>query len=200
MSKPLYAKPTGRKTLENRISDVLEFIPDKAHSLLDIGCAKGEIMLALKDRFELMVGIDTCSERVRAAEIAIANSPHISVKCADIDTMPIGVGYDYVLLLGVLQHLQNNGSREHVLGKCLQAAKKKLIVRAPIKETRAPRRSLRQSLKRRIRGKGDYFTELSMVSRLAKKHGFSITIIDNSYRKGDQKRQDLLILEKLENV
>jgi SAM-dependent methyltransferase len=93
--------------------DIARLVPDRAASVLDVGCASGRLLAELRSLgFASLRGIDPSSDVARAAR-----------RLHDVDVAPATLAtvaarpdrYDLVILVGVLEHLADvRGALGHV--------------------------------------------------------------------------------------
>ncbi len=103
--------------------------PDKK-SILDCGCGTGEVLdylMPLKG-----VGLDVSSKMINLAAKKYTNKQNLIFKRRDIeqDRIDIDVGYDYVLLIDILEHLNNPPLVLGNIKKAMQQETKLIIITA----------------------------------------------------------------------
>jgi len=88
---------------EHIIKEIVHFGIDKTTSIVDIGCARSEILRSLqKLGFSNLTGIDPSAKNIEYLKSKGINGIHTTVK--DIDTSK---QYEIVLFIGVLEHIQD---------------------------------------------------------------------------------------------
>jgi len=84
-------------------NDVISLVPEKAKSILDIGCASGTLGYNLKQSRDCVVsGIDNNAIYYKEAKSNLDNFDILDVETDKIDYM-----YDCIILADVLEHLNN---------------------------------------------------------------------------------------------
>src|SRR6516165_8936051 len=94
------ARPPACRCLLSR--DVARFIPSQDASVLEIGCASGGLLAALKDLgFTRLTGSDPSPACVKATMAC-----GIPAFAATVGNMPSSKGpYDFLILTGVIEHI-----------------------------------------------------------------------------------------------
>jgi SAM-dependent methyltransferase len=125
LSKYEYAFRQGKESEDDsfrlkKLAELVQsFIPDKSARILEIGCANGRLLAYLKQAgYEKVTGVDPSSGCARAAKELY----NISVETGTVfDLSEPEIGYDLVITLGVLEHIQDVkcavGKIRHVLSK-----------------------------------------------------------------------------------
>jgi 2-polyprenyl-3-methyl-5-hydroxy-6-metoxy-1,4-benzoquinol methylase len=106
--------PWDAERLAATAAYVAEFLPDRRARILDIGCANGGLLRALRDLgWANVVGIDPS-----AACVENTSRLHgIEAYVAWLSAIPVGLGqFDCVILSHVLEHVSSLQSAAHSLG------------------------------------------------------------------------------------
>lgn len=163
--------------------------PSNNSALLDVGCGEGDYLILAKKRGYNTIGIDIDQNSIRIAKER-ANSKVILMDARDIGFKD--AFFDVVLLIGVLEHIDEEGL---VLSQIFHILKNDgiFIIAVPNKSYPFlidPENKIRMSLKlkpkKRGYGGGPHFFEhkrLYTKEKLKKKlesHGFSIEKVESS--------------------
>lgn len=100
---PLY-RFTSSKVVEN----ILSLLPSPLDELeiLDAGCGGGFFLAHLAEAGAKAVGIDHSHKMAEIAQTRLGTSPRCAVAVCDIEELCFATGsFDYVLLLGVIEHV-----------------------------------------------------------------------------------------------
>jgi cyclopropane fatty-acyl-phospholipid synthase-like methyltransferase len=190
----------SHRSPENRISDALPFMPQHADSLLDIGCAEGNILQLLRPRFARAVGVELDEGRASRAMEKFSDDPLVTIIHGAAETVAARERFDCVLLLGVLQHIRSLHLRRVALSAAMRATKGVLLVRTGVAENKTGRKNTPHEVAKSVLLRGPaVHSPLSMFSRLAKELGFRWLLIDNEHRPKNQRRGDLIVMQPLGN-
>jgi len=86
---------------------VLDSIPTKHHTYLDLGCGKGRLLEMVTPTFHLSTGLDFSRNMIEIAKKRTHGKTQFV--CCPIDEMEFGErSFDYVTCTGVLHHLHND--------------------------------------------------------------------------------------------
>lgn len=86
--------------------------------LLDIGCGTGELLNRVKDRFELLYGIDIDDDAINFCSKRFLGYKKIRIVKCDVTKLNQefkGIKFDYITALDILEHLEPDIAR-----KCLE--------------------------------------------------------------------------------
>lgn len=96
------------KTLSCKKAGIVIENVDPGHSILDVGCGTGEFLFRLKDRFDILHGIDTSSEAIEWAKNKNKGFKNILILESDIKNCGFKENsFDCCLCLDVLEHVGN---------------------------------------------------------------------------------------------
>jgi 2-polyprenyl-3-methyl-5-hydroxy-6-metoxy-1,4-benzoquinol methylase len=152
---------TGRQ--EYIVEEIIRFNIDKAASVIDIGCARSEVLRSLQNKgFTDLTGADTSIKNVEYLKNKGINAIH-----ATIATLATSKQYDVVLFLDVLEHVQDLRFAVSALYN-ITATNGMVIVSVPDMTTLASTELPYQEFSREHI---NYFTPTSL-SNLMVQHGF----------------------------
>jgi ubiquinone/menaquinone biosynthesis C-methylase UbiE len=86
-------------------------LPDQCQTLLDIGCGTGRLLFALRDRFDLSIGLDLSSEMLKVAKQHCEErfKQDILFVQTDVSKLPFPDNYfDCIVSHTTLHHLERN--------------------------------------------------------------------------------------------
>lgn len=182
----------GRHGLENRVADLSPILAsfDTADMVtLDAGAAEGDISVWLADLFKHVTAVELMDQAYGVLKRRAAEHEAITALQADIISWPIPSEYDIVFLLGVLHYFPDDHTKEKVLRKCLAASRFGMFARTGIREHK-----LRDGVSP---DKVGNYVPTALLEKVAVEAGFSLGIIDNSYRGRRKERLgDLMIFRK----
>lgn len=186
----------GKHSLDNRISDLLEFLPaEPIYDAIDIGCAEGEMISHFSIFFSRLDGIEKSESLFKTAKQKFNDSPKTNVICASIDQYELPRSYDFIYLLGVLHYFEFEDQREHVIEKLMLKTNNTLFIRTSFLENRISRPSEKKLHLSKVKS-----CSLLTIAKLCDQHGFRWRFIDNRYRgTGNNRLGDLVILERVNN-
>jgi len=110
---------------------ILDLFPkDREFSLIDIGCALGDGCELLQEKFPKaqITGVDISDVGIEKAK---RKTKRVEYLCLDILREKLPRKYDYITIIETLEHFDNPFS---VVDKCLQHAKKAVIISTPYKQ------------------------------------------------------------------
>jgi 2-polyprenyl-3-methyl-5-hydroxy-6-metoxy-1,4-benzoquinol methylase len=88
------------------LQEILKY-SSREKSLLDIGCAEGVFLIALKGRFRKRYGVDISSERLERLQ---ERDPEVQILCLDLNQDKINLedaSIDIILATEILEHIYN---------------------------------------------------------------------------------------------
>lgn len=116
----------GNLYLEERTRIVLSMLPDRARSVMDVGCGNGILVRALRDAGRDAVGIDPSRTALQAFDGKRV--------CARGESLPIRGGcVDLVACLEVLEHLTEEGARR-CAGELGRTTRRWILIAVPDRE------------------------------------------------------------------
>ncbi len=134
LSKYDYADRGGAEPPEaarrfHEVADALQSsVPDSSSRIFEIGCGSGQLLKQLRDRgFSNVLGSDPSPSCVRAAE-QIYGIPAIACTVFTVPQPP--EPYDFLILVGVMEHIRDLDRAVHQL-HCLLAAKGRVYIEVP---------------------------------------------------------------------
>lgn len=198
MNRPWYERG-GRHALDNRISDLTGFlnVDLSQDSAIDIGCAEGDMIDCLKERFQSIHGMEKSEYLFEKLQNRFRNEPQIQLWNQDIAETELQQDYDYIFLLGVLHYFVDEDARKAVLQKLLKRTRKYLFVRTSFLESRITICSdphEQESLERKS-------TRLTTIAEVSAAAGFRWVFVDNAYRGQDEHRLGgLVILRRVHDI
>ena len=200
--KPIYDVPWfekgGRHGIDNRISDLIGFLPPSAsdYSALDIGCAEGAMIEQLHHLFKSFHGIEKFSNLHDAANERLTSLQNCTVEMRDIEREPLTQAYDYIFFLGVLHYYRDEEPRSKILRNLMENTNKYLFVRTSYKQNREGR--VPKDKEELILSKS---TDLATIGKLCEELPFRWFFFDNRYRgEADFRLGDLVLLERIEKT
>ena len=105
---PLTLRPNAVST--TRHDDIARLIRGEHGRVLDFGCGSGQLVIALSDSFETLVGVDSSDARIRLASTTLGERyaerrDRISFQCVDpVEPLPFPDGsFDVVVASAVLE-------------------------------------------------------------------------------------------------
>ena len=106
--------PWDAERLAATAAYIAEFLPDRRARILDIGCANGGLLRALRDLgWDNVVGVDPSAACVENTRRLHGIEAHVGV----LSAIPVGLGqFDCVILSHVLEHVSNLHPAVHSLG------------------------------------------------------------------------------------
>jgi len=148
---------------EHIVKEIIHFAPDKTASIVDVGCARSEILRSLRNLdFSNLTGIDPSAKNVEYLKSKGINGIH-----ATINTIDASKQYEFVLFLDVLEHIRDLRQTLEIL-HAVTATNGMAVIRVP--DMAAPI-SGEFPYQEFSREHINYFTEVSL-SNLMMKHGF----------------------------
>lgn len=108
---------SGQGLMSKKMKKVVSKI-GSGNLLLDIGCGTGELLNRVKDRFELLYGVDIDDDAIKFCSKRFLNYENIRIaKCnvTELSKKFKGTEFDYVTALDNLEHLEPDIAR-----KCLE--------------------------------------------------------------------------------
>jgi SAM-dependent methyltransferase len=93
--------------------------PHLGHRVLEVGAGIGSITAQFVNGREILA-TDLSDECVSALERRFADVPNVEVKKADLRTLDAGEGFDSVLLINVLEHIEDDAGALASLGGYLR--------------------------------------------------------------------------------
>ncbi len=113
---------------QQRIDATVEFIPEDAHSALDIGCGDGRITNHLAQRMHEVIGIDRASAALKLLK------PNIRAMQGSAESLPLsGRSVDLVLASEVIEHLPD-AVLAQALSEMQRVARKYIVIGVPFEE------------------------------------------------------------------
>ena len=93
----------GRNWSETRLNDIRALIGGRVQTMVDVGCAGGELTFALADMADKVIAVEPWAER---AERAVAANPHdhVEIRNTTAEALPEGCA-DLVTCLEVIEHM-----------------------------------------------------------------------------------------------
>lgn len=184
----------GKHSLENRVSDLLEFLPEERDlNAIDIGCAEGQMIEHFSDRFRVFDGIEKSELLFNIAKKKFAHTNQTTITHASIREYQLTKNYDYIFLLGVLHYFENEFEREKVVEKLIKKTKIKLFIRTSFLENRVARPSEKKPDMARLKS-----CSLNTISKLCDLYNCRWYFLDNRYRGlGDNRLGDLVVIERV---
>jgi len=182
----------GRHSIENRISDLHEFlnIDLKDKTALDIGCAEGDLIQHLKSSFLSVTGIEKSKKLYDEAVNRYKSDLNIEILHGDIEECSISNNFDYVFFLGVLHYYHDDDRRMKILEKIIDIANDYVFIRTGIYENKLKSVDDLKKLQK--------FTKLSTISEVASRKKCRWLFLDNSYRgDGNYRLGDLVVIKKI---
>ena len=114
----------GNRRVQAAITRVLDSIPPRAHSLLDIGCGIGvsSHAVARANGHLQVVAVDISPRNIALAK-GLFDDANLSFHVSDMSTIPDGSPFDVISLLDVYEHipLDRRHGFHHVLSQCLKS-------------------------------------------------------------------------------
>jgi len=165
---------TGR--YEHIIQEIVHFEHDKTIPIVDIGCARSEILRSLLNLgFSNLTGIDPSEKNVEYLKNKGINGIHATVKTVDTSKQ-----YKIVLFLAVLEHIQDLHQTLNTLN-AITKVNGMVIVSVPDMTVPASGEFPYQEFSREHI---NYFTDISL-SNLMIKHGFHIHTVFSRKENGE---------------
>jgi len=165
---------TGR--YEHIVQEITRFNTDKTVSIVDIGCARSEILRSLQNRgFSKLTGIDPSVKNVEYLKDKGINGIHGTIK-----TMDTSKQYDIVLFLSVLEHIQDLRFTVDAL-YAATAQNGIAIITVPDMTAAA---SCELPYQEFSREHINYFTDVSL-SNLMMQHGFHTIFLQKEKERGE---------------
>jgi len=165
---------TGR--YEHIIQEIVHFEHDKTIPIVDIGCARSEILRSLRSlSFSNLTGIDPSVKNVEYLKNKGINGIHATVKTVDTSKQ-----YKIVLFLAVLEHIQDLHQTLDTL-YAITAMNGMVIISVPDMTVPASGEFPYQEFSREHI---NYFTDISL-SNLMIKHGFHIHTVFSRKENGE---------------
>ncbi len=123
LSKYAYEHRTGKESPDDewrlrQVADALHtFIPDRESRILEIGCANGRLLSFLKNNgYSNVFGLDPSPDCARSAR----SQYQLEVFTGSVFNAPVkDHSYDFLVLLGVLEHIRDVGSAAKTLRRLL---------------------------------------------------------------------------------
>ncbi len=123
-----------RKSMRIRFSKVVENIPEKAESVLDIGCGPGHFCIALVKKGVLKIkGIDFSENMISLAKEnaeKLDNKAELDFEVVDFLKYQPDIKYDYSIMMGFIEYFK---SPEKVLQKVIELTNKEVFISFPVK-------------------------------------------------------------------
>lgn len=95
----------------SQLNIVMSMLETESGLVLDVGCAAGAEIAALRAREFSVVGVDRSERMLEVARSRFARDLHTVVCCADAESLPFPSGsFDQLLCLGVLEYLPSHHS------------------------------------------------------------------------------------------
>jgi ubiquinone/menaquinone biosynthesis C-methylase UbiE len=115
---------------KERIARIIEAIPSKAHSILDIGCGSGHFVNTLINtfpgRFDRVIGLDSSEEALKHVEAEKVNGTIAELPFED-------ESFDLVTSLEVLEHLSQEDFKNGI-SELQRVSRKYVIITVPNNE------------------------------------------------------------------
>ncbi len=85
----------------------LVYLARRGGRLLEIGCGRGEVLLALAPHFEAVVGTELSPERAEYTRRALSALPNCDIVAAEIDALPamFDTPFDCIIWADVIEHV-----------------------------------------------------------------------------------------------
>jgi SAM-dependent methyltransferase len=149
---------------EHIVREISGFVCDKSTSIVDVGCAKSEVLRSLRNLgFSNLTGIDPSVKNVEYLKGKGINGIHATIKAIDTSKQ-----YEVVMLLAVLEHIQDLHQTMKIL-YAITAVDGILVIWVP--DLTAPV-STELPFQEFSTEHINYFTEVSL-SNLMMKHGYN---------------------------
>jgi 2-polyprenyl-3-methyl-5-hydroxy-6-metoxy-1,4-benzoquinol methylase len=157
---------TGR--YEHIIQEIIRFNTDKTASIVDIGCARSEILRSLKNiGFSNLTGIDPSAKNIEYLKSKGINGIHSTIK--NIDTSK---QYEIVFFLAVLEHIQDLRLTVDTLYSATDQNGITIIAVPDMTAAASSELPYQEFSREHI----NYFTEVSL-SNLMMQHGFYVIFL-----------------------
>jgi len=161
---------------EHIVQEIIRFEHDKTAAIIDIGCARSEILRSLQNLgFSNLTGIDPSLKNVEYLKSKGINGIHAAIKTIDTSKQ-----YKIVLFLAVLEHIQNLHQTLDTLYN-ITAINGIVIISVPDMTIPASGEFPYQEFSREHI---NYFTEISL-SNLMIKHGFHLHTVFSRKENGE---------------
>jgi len=153
---------------EHIVQEIIRFDTDKTVSIIDIGCARSEILRSLQNMgFSNLTGVDPSVRNIEYLKSKEINGIHATIKTIDTSKQ-----YEIVLFLAVLEHIQDLHQALNTL-YAITALNGTVVVTVPDMTAPASGEFPYQEFSREHI---NYFTEVSL-SNLMTRHGFHAIFI-----------------------
>jgi len=116
-----HASREQQRGFRAQLAIVLRWLPGGTGRVLDIGCAAGSAVSALRARGFAVVGLDFSPRMLAYAQRRFANNPEVQFCQADCEFLPFPAAcFDHITCLGVLEYLPDYGRATAEIARVLR--------------------------------------------------------------------------------